>query len=164
MRRVSRIMLGEIPIGQIARYVVVAASGYLLAVLVYSVELAFGISPYLALGVVFSLNGLFNFALLRAWAFPPSGRSLRSDLSRFCIVASVSFLVNYASFAVLYSAVSMRPATAQRLAIVIAAPVTFFANRLWSFSPHAPRVESPTIVGRARRQGLVRSARGPSRR
>jgi len=79
------------------------------------------------------LNGLFNFSLLRAWAFPPSGRPLRSDFARFCGVAAVSFAVNYASFAVLYSLLEVGAASSQRLAIVIAAPVTFFANRAWSF-------------------------------
>jgi putative flippase GtrA len=124
-------------ISQIVRYGVVAGSGYLLAVVSYAIELDVGVSPYVALGGAFSLNGLFNFALLRALVFPPSGRSLSSDLRRFCIVAGVSFGVNYASFAILYSAVELPAASAQRLAILIAAPVTFLANRLWSFGSSA---------------------------
>lgn len=82
------------------------------------------------------LNGLFNFALIRAWAFPPSGRAVGSDLTRFGIVAAVSFVLNYVSFAVLYSAIGFGASTSQRLAILIAAPVTFLLNRLWSFRSH----------------------------
>jgi putative flippase GtrA len=119
--------------GQIVRYAIVVASGYLLAVALYSGALSIGVPPYPALGVTFVLNGLFNFTLLRVWAFPPSGRSVGSDLRRFCAVATASLVVNYSSFAILYSAIEMRATTAQRLAIVIAAPVTFLANRLWTY-------------------------------
>lgn len=121
------------PAGQIVRYGIVVGCGYLLAISFYSGELALGIFPYVGLGVAFVLNGLFNFFLIRSWAFPPSGRGLRSDLRRFSTVAAGSFVVNYASFAVLYSVLGVEAATSQRLAIVIAAPATFLANRLWSF-------------------------------
>jgi putative flippase GtrA len=119
--------------GQLIRYGVVVGVGYLLAIAIYSGELAVGVPPYAGLGVAFVLNGLFNFMLLRLWAFPPSGRGARSDFGRFCVVAAMSFLLNYASFALLYSVLRLPPATAQRLAIVIAAPLTFLANRVWSF-------------------------------
>jgi putative flippase GtrA len=124
------------PISQGLRYVVIAGCGYLLAVGAYSGELALGIAPYLGLGIAFVLNGLFNFALLRVWAFPSSGRSVSSDLARFCAVAVASFLVNYATFAVLYSAIGLAADTSQRLGILIAAPVTFLGNRVWSFRVH----------------------------
>jgi putative flippase GtrA len=139
--RITRILKtapDERVVRQLVRYGIVAGSGYLLAIALYSGELAIGIPPYLGLGIAFVLNGLYNFALVRLWAFPPSGRGLRSDLTRFCLVAAVSFVVNYASFAVLYSAIGLHAATSQRLAILIAAPVTFFANRLWSFRARRP--------------------------
>lgn len=123
--------------GQMVRYGIVVACGYLLAITFYSGELDIGVPPYPALGVTFVLNGLFNFALLRLWAFPPSGRGVGSDLRRFCVVAAASLIVNYSSFAILYSAIEMHATTSQRLAILIAAPVTFLANRLWSFRARA---------------------------
>jgi putative flippase GtrA len=124
---------GEGMIGQLVRYGIVAGSGYLLAIACYSGELAIGIAPYVGLGIAFVLNGLYNFALVRLWAFPPSGRGVRSDISRFCLVATLSLVVNYGSFAVLYSLFGLPASTAQRIAILIAAPVTFLANRFWSF-------------------------------
>jgi putative flippase GtrA len=129
------------PAIQFVRYGIIAGSGYLLAIVSYSGELALGIAPYPALGVAFMLNGLYNFALLRRWAFPPSGRTASSDLRRFCGAAGASFAVNYASFAVLYSAVGLLASTSQRLAILIAAPVTFLVNRLWSFRTHMAQGE-----------------------
>jgi putative flippase GtrA len=145
--RLSHITGGESVVGQVGRYGIVVVGGYLLAISFYSAELGRGVAPYFALAAAFSLNGLFNFVLLRAWAFPPSGRTLGSDLSRFCAVAGVSFVVNYASFAGLYSAIGLHAATAQRLAIVIAAPVTFLANRLWAFRRNASGGESQSSAG-----------------
>lgn len=119
--------------GQLVRYGIVAGCGYLLAIAIYAGELAVGIPAYPALGIAFVLNGLFNFMMVRIWAFPPSGRSPRSDLIRFSIVATGSFILNYASFALLYSLMGIGAIDSQRLAILIAAPATFVANRLWSF-------------------------------
>jgi putative flippase GtrA len=136
MERVRQILLVQRaahPILQVVRYGLVVGCGYLLAIAVYSGELAVGVGPYPALGIAFVLNGLFNFSLIRIWAFPPSGRSARSDLTRFAAVAALSFVINYASFAVLYSAIGLAATTSQRLAIIIAAPVTFLLNRAWSF-------------------------------
>ena len=112
-------------IGQLVRYGIVAGAGYLLAIGFYAGELDVGIAPYPALGVAFVLNGLFNFVLIRAWAFPPSGRSAKSDLGRFAAVAVLSLVVNYSSFALLYSLAHLHATTAQQLGILIAAPVTF---------------------------------------
>jgi putative flippase GtrA len=136
MGRVRQVLLfgsAERPSIQVIRYGLVVGCGYLLAIALYSGELAVNIDPYPALGIAFVLNGLFNFALIRIWAFPPSGRTARSDLTRFAMVAAVSFVLNYASFAVLYSVIGLAATTAQRLAILIAAPVTFLLNRAWSF-------------------------------
>jgi putative flippase GtrA len=119
--------------GQFMRYGIVAGLGYLLAITSYSGELAIGVGPYIAFGVAFVLNGVFNFAMLRIWAFPPSGRRVHDDLLRFCLVATVSFLVNYATFAALYSVANLAAPSAQRLGILVAAPLTFLANRAWSF-------------------------------
>jgi putative flippase GtrA len=142
----------ERPVRQLARYAIVVGCGYLLAVAIYAGQLAIGIAPYLALGIAFILNGLFNFTCLRAWAFPSTGRGWSSDLRRFCVVAAASFVVNYASFAVLYSAIGFGAGTSQRLAIVIAAPVTFLANQIWAFRVHrlepSPGYEAPDTAAR----------------
>lgn len=153
------------------RYGIVAGSGYLLAIVLYAAGLAVGIPAYPALGITFVLNGLYNFALVRLWAFPPSGRSLRSDLGRFCSVALLSLVVNYGSFAILYSAIGLAATTSQRLAILIAAPVTFFANRLWSFKAHELRADRESCAAvegapdshRACRQALAQANGGGGR-
>lgn len=121
------------PRGQAARYLIVAGCGYVLAMVLYVAELAVGMPPYPAIAFVFVANGVFNFVMVRLWAFPPSGRRARSDMTRFWVVAAGSLIVNYSSFAMLYSGLGMPPAIAQAIAIAIAAPFGFLANRLWSF-------------------------------
>jgi putative flippase GtrA len=144
-------------LGQLVRYALVVSSGYVLAIAIYSGELAIGISPYPALGVAFVLGGAYNFTLVRRWAFSPSGRGLRSDLTRFCGVAAMSFVCNYASFAILYSVLELPAETAQRLAILIAGPVTFLGNRFWSF-----RASGIVPVCHAGEQASATSARNES--
>jgi len=118
---------------QAFRYLVVGGCGYVLAIACYALLVAVGFPAYPAVIVVFVLNGLFNFAMVRLWAFPPSGRRAHHDLTRFCVVAAGSLVINYGSFAVLYSLLGLPATIAQGLAIAIAAPFGFLANRLWSF-------------------------------
>ncbi len=80
------------------------------------------------------------------------------DLSRFAVVAAGSFAVNYASFAVLYSAIQLGAETSQRLAILIAAPVTFLANRAWGFKKR----ESPRDTQEAAEAAEETSAKNTS--
>lgn len=119
---------------QLLRYLIVGASGYVLAMACYAISIAVGVPPYPAIAIAFVLNGAFNFTFFRLWAFPRSGRDVDSELWRFCVVALGSLAVNYASFALLYSVLGVPPVPAQALAIVIATPVGFLANRAWSFS------------------------------
>lgn len=121
------------PASQLVRYVIVAGCGYVLAIAIYAAALAVGVPPYAGIVIAFVLNGLFNFAMVRLWAFPPTGRHPRSELARFAGVAAGSLVINYSSFALLYSVLGLPPTVAQALAIAIAAPFGFVANRLWSF-------------------------------
>ena len=106
---------------QALRYLIVGGCGYVLALAAYALLVAVGVPPYPAVVVVFVLNGLFNFVMVRIWAFPPSGRQASSELTRFCVVAAGSLVINYGSFAVLYSALGLPATIAQGLAIAIAA-------------------------------------------
>jgi putative flippase GtrA len=129
---------------QLLRYGAVVGCGYLVAISLYAGELGVGVPAYPALALTFVVNALFNFTLLRIWAFLPSGRSLASDLRRFGVVASASLAVNYSCFAALYSLAGLPAASAQKLAILIAAPVTYLANRLWSFRAEAATRSPPS--------------------
>ena len=119
---------------QLARYVVVGVCGYALAMALYAIEIAAGVDPYVAVPPVFAANGLFNFFLNRHWSFPRSGLPLRTELARFCVVALGSLVVNYTSLYLLHGVAGLEPVPAQAIAIVIATPVGFLGNKLWSFN------------------------------
>ena len=131
---------------ELFRYLLVGACGYVLAMACYAIGIAIGIPPYPAISLVFVLNGAFNFVLFRTWAFPRSGRGIDGEFWRFCVVALASLAVNYASFALLYSLLGLPAVPAQAMAIVVATPVGFLANRAWSFRP-APTPASPARRG-----------------
>lgn len=101
----------------------------------YSALIALEVSPYVALPPVFVLNGLYNFSLARVWAFPASGRPLRQELTRFCAVAVVSLIANYAFLFLLHDGFGMPAVPAQALAIALSVPVGFLGNKLYSFGP-----------------------------
>ena len=124
---------GEHPLEQLVRYGVVGATGYALAMGLYAGELALGMPPYPAIVIVFVANGIINFVLLRIWAFPPTGRRPSSELMRFGVVAAGSLGVNYGTFAIVYSELGVPAVPAQAIAIAVAAPLGFLANRIWSF-------------------------------
>jgi putative flippase GtrA len=111
----------------------VAGLGYGLAVAVYALELRLGVPEYPAVVVVFVLNGLFNFVGVRLWAFPPSGQRAHRDLGRFAAVACGSLVINYTAFFLMFSVLDVPAVLAQAVAIAVAAPFGFLANRLWSF-------------------------------
>lgn len=136
MERVTTSLLGRADQRlslQAIRYLIVGGCGYVLAIASYALLVAVGVPPYVAVSLVFVLNGVFNFVMVRLWAFPPSGRQARSEALRFCAVAAGSLVINYSSFALLYSVLGLPATVAQGLSIAIAAPFGFLANRLWSF-------------------------------
>lgn len=123
---------------EVVRFLVVGGLGYLLAMLLYAGEIAVGVSAYAAVPLVFIANGLFNFTLNRHWSFPRSGRRMHDELRRFSVVAAVSLLVNYSVLYLLYGSGALPPVPAQAVAIIVATPIGFLGNKLYSFARHAP--------------------------
>ncbi len=121
------------PATQLVRFGVVGALGYLLAMAVYASQIAVGVSAYAAVPAAFILNGLFNFVLNRLWTFPPSGRSIGSELVRFWVVGAASLVANYCALYLLHDVAGLAAVPAQAIAIVAATPVGFLGNKLWSF-------------------------------
>ena len=119
---------------QAIRFLIVGASGYMLAVLLFAVLIELEVSPYVAVPPVFVLNGAYNFTLYRLWAFPRSRRNVGGETARFVTVAGLSLLVNYAALFVFFDLVDLDAVVAQAIAIAVAAPVGFFGNKFWTFA------------------------------
>lgn len=118
---------------EVLRFLIVGGCGYVLAMALYALEIALGVSAYAAVPPVFVFNGLFNFTLNRLWTFPRSGRPVHHELGRFAIVAAASLAVNYGTLYLLHDAAGMAAVPAQALAILAAVPVGFLGNKFFSF-------------------------------
>lgn len=105
----------------------------MLAMAVYSAEIAVGVSAYAAVLPAFVLNGVFNFVANRAWSFPQSGLTVPTELRRFLVVAAVTLASNYAALHLMHDVAGLAAVPAQAIAIVLVAPIGFLGNKLWSF-------------------------------
>lgn len=119
---------------ELLRFVVVGACGYVLAMVLYAGQIAAGVSAYGAVPLTFVANGLFNFTLNRRWSFGPSGRPVHDELARFGLVALGSLVVNYGTLFVLHGLAGVAAVPAQAVAILVAVPVGFLGNKLFSFA------------------------------
>ncbi len=129
-------------VGEAARYLVVAGSGFVFAIVIFAAQLAIGIGAYIAITVTFVLNGLWNFLGFKLWAFPGAERRTRAQLVRFCVVAGGSLAINYGVFALFYEVVGVPALPAQVLAIGVAAPFGFLMNKLWTFAAGTAQAEA----------------------
>jgi putative flippase GtrA len=118
---------------QLVRYVIVGGCGYVIAMAIYAIGLASGASAYAAIIPAFVLNGAFNFVVNRRWSFPASGRPVRSELFRFCVVAAGTLVANYCVMYLLHDVAGLAAIPAQAITILAVVPVGFLGNKLWSF-------------------------------
>jgi len=136
---------------QLARFYVVGGASYVTNLATYAVFLRVGL-PYLAAAAAsFMLGFAFNFAANRLWTFSAGeGRATR-QLWRFSVVAAIILGLDLLLLRVAVEVLSVDRFFAQAGAILLLAPISYFANRLWTFKLPPARVSgvlpaSPGIV------------------
>jgi putative flippase GtrA len=118
---------------QLARFAVVGASGYALnlavfAGLVHELHADFR----LAAAAAFLAAVTNNFAWNRAWTFDARDGHAGFQAARFLAVSACAFVLNLLLLQAFVAADT--PAfMAQAIAVVLATPVSFAGNKLWSF-------------------------------
>lgn len=121
--------------GQLVRFAVVGASGYVLNLAVYSLALSAHVEYRAAATGAFIVALVNNFAWNRLWTFRDAPGAVHHQALRFVFVSGAAFLVSLAVLSVLVRAGGVPKVPAEALAIVAVTPVSFLANRLWSFRP-----------------------------
>jgi dolichol-phosphate mannosyltransferase len=117
---------------QLARYCVVGASGYVVNLGVYTVALAW--LPYrVAFTVAFIVAASTNFALNRVWTFRVEHGVPHHQYARFLTVSAGALCIDLAVLTVLVEVMDVHQVLAAAIAIVVATPVSFLGNKLWSF-------------------------------
>lgn len=119
---------------QFVRFGAVGASGYVVnlgvfALLVHAMSVDYRIA---AVGA-FLAGVLNNFWWNRHWTFGASAGHAGFQAARFFTVSIGAFLVSFGLLQLLVGQFDVAEVPAQAIAIVVATPLNFVGNKLWSF-------------------------------
>ena len=118
---------------QLAQFCTVGGSGYVVNLAVYSWLLAHSALPFAAAAVCSFLVAVTNnYVLNRAWTFASHRGHVAKQGLRYLTVAVVGLCGNLALLTVLV-AIGVDAVVAQATSIALMTPLTFVANKLWSF-------------------------------
>ena len=136
---------------QFLRSCAVGASGYAVNLAVYAALLAAGLHYLAAAAVAFLVAAASNYARNRLWTFQTSDTPALSQGARALTVSALSLGANQLFLLVLVSAGAGHVA-GQAVAIVLATPFSFAANKLWAFADGPAAGELQTVAVTARRR------------
>src|SRR5688500_10592657 len=119
---------------QLVRFACVGASGYVVNLAVFAAGVhALGLDYRLAATLAFLVAVTNNFVWNRRWTFDARDGHAGFQAARFFAVSLAAFAFNLAALTVLVDVAGLPEVPAQALAIVLATPVSFAGNKLWSF-------------------------------
>jgi dolichol-phosphate mannosyltransferase len=145
--RVTRKLLEN----QFARFCVVGASGYAVNLAVYAALLAAGIHYLAAAAIAFLVAALSNYAWNRIWTFRTSAAPILGQGARALVVSALSLGANQL-FLFAFVTAGAGHLAAQAVAIVLATPFSFVANKLWAFAEPPTIGEPQSVTLRVRRR------------
>lgn len=135
---------------QFLRFCIVGASGYAVNLAVYAALLAVGLHYLAAAAISFFVAALSNYVWNRVWTFRTHAAGIVGQCARALTVSALSLGANQLFLVVLVAAGAGHLA-AQSVAIVLATPFSFAANKLWAFADARPFTDpepAPITVSR----------------
>jgi putative flippase GtrA len=119
---------------QFVRFALVGASGYLLNLAVF-VVVVHGLDAHYRIGALagFVVAVSSNFLGNRHWTFAGHGGRHSHQAARFLVVSVAAFALGLAGLSALVDAAGLPSVLAQAIATIAVTPVSFAANRLWTF-------------------------------
>jgi dolichol-phosphate mannosyltransferase len=122
---------------QLARFAAVGGSGYVVNLAVYALLLP--LTDYrLAATGAFGVAVTNNFVWNRRWTFRDHDGPRHHQAARFLTVSVVAVGFNLAVLTGLVDGLGVDELIAQAAAIVLATPLSFVGNKLWTFSRPGP--------------------------
>jgi putative flippase GtrA len=120
---------------QLFKFCAVGASGYVvnLSIFALCVE-GLGIHHLAAATAAFVVAVLNNFWWNRQWTFRARSGHAGFQAARFFTVSVVAFLFAASILELLVSVAEMPELPAQAISIVMATPLNFVGNKMWSFA------------------------------
>jgi putative flippase GtrA len=117
---------------ELVRYCTVGASGYVVNLVVFGV--ANRHMPYLlAFAAAFVVAATSNFSLNRIWTFRVRHGVPHHQYARFLSVSGFALAIDLAVLAGLVELAGASELVGAAAAIVVATPISFLGNKLWSF-------------------------------
>jgi putative flippase GtrA len=120
---------------QLFRFALVGTSGYVVNLVIFSLALDAKLDYRAAAATAFAVALVNNFVWNRLWTFREAPGRLHGQALRFVVVSSAAFLVSLAILATLVRDLHVAKLLAQATALLAVTPLSFLANKLWSFRP-----------------------------
>ena len=119
---------------QLGKFLLVGLSGYVvnLAVFTFAVEVL-GVHHIVAATLAFVVAVTNNFWWNRHWTFAAGGGHAGFQAARFFTVSVIAFLIQVSILEILVSVAGLPVVASQAISLVLATPVNFIGNKLWSF-------------------------------
>jgi putative flippase GtrA len=120
---------------QLLKFCAVGASGYVVNLSVFALCVE-GLGAHHLMGatVAFVVAVLNNFWWNRHWTFRARSGHAGFQAARFFTVSVVAFLFAASILELLVSVAEMPELPAQAISIIVATPLNFIGNKMWSFA------------------------------
>ena len=142
-------VIRRLPESQFLRFCAVGASGYAVNLAVYAALLAAGLHYLAAAAIAFLVAAGNNYVWNRTWTFRTSDAPVIGQGVRAVVVSALSLGANQLFLLALVSAGAGHLA-GQAVAIVLATPFSFAANKLWAFAESPAEGELAPVAVQAR--------------
>jgi putative flippase GtrA len=120
---------------QLVKFGLVGGSGYLINLAVFAVMVGnLGMHHTIAAIGAFGVAVTNNFLLNRHWTFAAGDGHAGFQAARFFSVSLASLAINLMALEILLAATGLGDLSAQAIAVAIAMPFNFLANKLWTFA------------------------------
>jgi putative flippase GtrA len=120
---------------QLMKFCAVGASGYVVNLCVFALCVeGLGMHHLAGATVAFVVAVLNNFWWNRHWTFRARSGRAGFQAARFFAVSVVAFLFAASILELLVSVAEMPELPAQAISIVVATPLNFIGNKMWSFA------------------------------
>ena len=139
----------RLPANEFVRFCAVGASGYAVNLAVYATLLEAGLHYLAAAALAFLVAATSNYVWNRSWTIRTSDTPFLGQGARALVVSALSLGANQLFLLALVSAGAGHLA-AQAVAIVLATPFSFAANKLWAFAEQPSAGDLQPVRVRAR--------------
>ena len=125
---------------QLIKFFAVGGSGYVVNLIVFSIAFkGLGVHHIAAATLAFLVAVFNNFWWNRHWTFGAKEGHAGFQAARFFTVSVVAFFFALGVLELLVSQTSISEIVAQAISIVVATPLNFLGNKMWSFSRNVRR-------------------------